>query len=108
MEATAINDETTAKDETAPKDETRLSLKSRIALTICALIIASLFMGVIVAAVKSPPEPALLVVVQRGNNHKIVYDRETKVMYSMTDGKYNTGELFPLYNPDGSLKLYEK
>jgi hypothetical protein len=50
----------------------------------------------------------MLVEVDRGKNYVIVYARDTGVMYCMTNGKYNTGELFPLYNPDGSLRLYEE
>jgi len=34
---------------------------------------------------------------------KIVYDRDTKVLYYYV----YKGGLFPLYNADGSLKLYE-
>lgn len=95
-------------EDTVTKDVERLSLKSRIALTISLIILTGFLISIIVAIIKAPPAPPdLLVVIQKGENYKIVYDRETKVMYSLTDGKYNTGELFPLYNPDGSLRLYE-
>ena len=50
----------------------------------------------------------MLVEVARGKNYVIVYGRDTGVMYCMTNGKYNIGERFPLYNSDGSLRLYEE
>lgn len=42
----------------------------------------------------------------RGKNYSIVYDTETKVMYVYGDN-YNSS-LTPLYNADGSLRLYQK
>jgi hypothetical protein len=36
----------------------------------------------------------------------VVYNLETKVMYSISRGMYNNGNLYPLYNPDGSLMIY--
>lgn len=37
----------------------------------------------------------------------IVYDKDTKVMYYMWDGSY-TGGFTPIYNADGSVKVYEE
>ena len=37
----------------------------------------------------------------------IVYDNETKVMYAVSDGMYNSGNLTVLVNADGTPKLYE-
>lgn len=37
----------------------------------------------------------------------IVYDNETKVMYAVSDGTYNRGNLTMLVNADGTPKLYE-
>lgn len=37
----------------------------------------------------------------------IVYDTDTKVMYSRSMGSYNRGTLTVLVNPDGTPKLYE-
>ena len=36
----------------------------------------------------------------------IVYDKDTKVMYYMWDGSY-TGGFTPIYNADGSVKVYD-
>lgn len=37
----------------------------------------------------------------------VVYDNETKVMYAVSDGHYNSGVLTMLVNADGTPKLYE-
>ena len=37
----------------------------------------------------------------------VVYDNETKVMYAVSDGLYNSGVLTMLVNADGTPKLYE-
>lgn len=40
--------------------------------------------------------------------YRILYDKETKVMYHMSAGAYNTGTLTLLVNADGSPKLYDE
>ena len=37
----------------------------------------------------------------------VVYNRETKVMYAVSNGTYNTGNFTVLVNPDGSPMLWE-
>lgn len=37
----------------------------------------------------------------------VVYDEDTKVMYYIIDA-YNQGGITPIYNSDGTIKLYEK
>lgn len=39
---------------------------------------------------------------------KVVYHRETKVMYVVSDGDYNHGTFTLLVNADGTPMLYEK
>ena len=41
------------------------------------------------------------------NDFYVVYDNETKVMYAVSDGLYNSGVLTMLVNADGTPKLYE-
>lgn len=38
----------------------------------------------------------------------IVYDNYTKVMYHISNGSYNRGNLTPLYNADGTLRVWEE
>lgn len=46
------------------------------------------------------------VVIQNYGAYSIVYDRDTKVMYSMSYASYNRGSVSPLYEQDGSLRIY--
>ena len=52
-------------------------------------------------------EEAFYTVVYSDGSYLIVYDNYTKVMYHMSDGKYNRGNLTPLYNADGTLRTWE-
>lgn len=46
----------------------------------------------------------MVVIERKGlSDNKVVYDRDTKVLYYYV----YKGGLFPLYNADGSLKLYD-
>ncbi len=38
---------------------------------------------------------------------RYLYDKETKVMY-MTVSSYSEASITPLYNPDGTLRLYKE
>jgi uncharacterized protein YxeA len=44
--------------------------------------------------------------VDKGNLY-IVYDKDTKVMYYLWHGYYR-GAISPIYNADGSVKVYEE
>ena len=46
----------------------------------------------------------MLVYVETHYNYNIMYDKDTKVMYYRGTGA--DADLLPLYNADGSLKLY--
>ena len=53
-------------------------------------------------------EPYFIVVYEDySNTYTIVYDRDTKVMYSMSAGYYNHGSVTMLVNADGTPKLYK-
>nr|DAR20366.1 MAG TPA: protein of unknown function (DUF4969) [Caudoviricetes sp.] len=49
----------------------------------------------------------LITVCDRGDGNVIAYDENTKVLYLCVYG-YSTMGITPIYNSDGSLKLYEK
>lgn len=38
----------------------------------------------------------------------IVYAKDTKVMYVVSNSAYNKSSFTPLYNADGSLQIYEE
>lgn len=49
----------------------------------------------------------LITVCDKGDGNVIAYDEDTKVLYLCVYG-YSTMGITPIYNSDGSLKLYEK
>ena len=53
-------------------------------------------------------EETFYTVVYSNNTYLVVYDNYTKVMYHMTIGSYNRGNITPLYNADGTLRVWEE
>lgn len=51
---------------------------------------------------------SMFVCIESTISWKIVYHKETKVMYAVSDGSYNHGTFTPLYNADGTLQIYEE
>lgn len=56
---------------------------------------------------KEPKPQLTYVVVETTSVYRIVYDRDTKVMYNISYGGYNCGTLTLLVNSDGTPKIYE-
>lgn len=52
--------------------------------------------------------PSMFVVVEDMHSWQVVYHRETKVMYAVSDRIYNYGTFTLLVNPDGTPMLYEE
>ena len=50
---------------------------------------------------------SMFVVVEDGTTYSIVYHKDTKVMYAISDGAYNYGTFTVMLNPDGTPMLYE-
>ncbi|MBQ6281491.1 MAG: hypothetical protein IJK69_05490 [Oscillospiraceae bacterium] len=50
---------------------------------------------------------SMFIVVEKGSFWDVVYHRETKVMYAISRGAYNSGNLCLLVNPDGTPMLWE-
>ena len=53
-------------------------------------------------------EETFYTVVYSNNSYLVVYDNYTKVMYHMNIGSYNRGNITPLYNADGTLRVWEE
>lgn len=51
--------------------------------------------------------PSRFVVIERGDYWHVVADQETKVMYTVSMGSYNTGNFTMLVDSDGTPLLYE-
>lgn len=50
---------------------------------------------------------SMFVEVEWTSNWSVVYHRDTKVMYAVSDGMYNRGTFTLLVNPDGTPMLWE-
>lgn len=50
---------------------------------------------------------SMFVCIESTMSWKVVYHKETKVMYVVSYGTYNIGAFTPLYNADGTLQIYE-
>lgn len=51
---------------------------------------------------------SMFVMIENGEYWKVVYHRETKVMYIMSDASYNKGTFVVMVDPDGKPLLYEE
>lgn len=57
-----------------------------------------------------PEQPFSMFIVVEGeglDSYRIVYHRDTKVMYAVSTGTYNSGNFTVLLNPDGSPMLWK-
>ena len=57
-----------------------------------------------------PKKPVSMFVIIEGSGadcYRIVYHRDTKVMYAISCGGYNAGNFTVLLNPDGSPMLWK-
>ncbi len=52
-------------------------------------------------------EQSMFVYVERASNWDIVYHRETKVMYAVSNGSYNRGTFTLLVDENGTPMIYE-
>ena len=51
---------------------------------------------------------SMFITVESGLDYKVVYHRDTKVMYAVSEGSSNIGTFTLLVNPDGSPMLYKE
>ena len=59
---------------------------------------------------EKPQQPVSMFVIVEGgglDSYRIVYHRDTKVMYAVSAGGYNSGNFTVLVNPDGSPMLWK-
>ena len=50
---------------------------------------------------------SMFIVVEKGTNYKIVYHRDTKVMYVISLGPYNSGDFTVMVDEEGKPLLYQ-
>lgn len=56
---------------------------------------------------ESQQETSMFVQVERTECWQVVYHNETKVMYTVSRGMYNSGNFTLLVNPDGTPMIYK-
>ena len=82
---------------------------------ICALlcVIFAFFLigcgGPTISHVDEPKPRSMFIAIEANSLYGfwVVYHRDTKVMYVVSDGVYNAGNFTMLVNPDGSPMLWE-
>lgn len=76
-------------------------------ITIALVIMVLFFVGCNNTNNSVKANDDVFVTVSDSFDYVVVYDRETKVMYAMSDGSYNRGSFVMLVNADGTPKLYK-
>lgn len=79
------------------------------------IILAVIMMFMVLSACTKNPaqsiavddQPSMFVEIEEGDKWRVVYHKETKVMYVVSFSSYNRGNFTLLVNPDGSPMLYE-
>ncbi len=86
------------------------STKSKFIATIIAItlvVVVLFFVGCDNTNNSAKADDSVFITVSYKSEYQIVYDKETKVMYAMSDGSYNRGSFVMLVNADGTPKLYK-
>lgn len=92
-------------------EEMKMKMKMKMKILSVALIVAmctTLFSGCSDEARESEAhDPPMFITVEKDYYWIVVYHRDTKVMYAVSDGCYNHGTFTLLVNADGSPMLWE-
>ena len=86
------------------------SVKSKFIATIIAIalvVVVLFFVGCDDTNNSVKASDDVFVMVSKNFSYAVVYDRETKVMYAMSNSRYNVGNFTVLLNVDGTPKLYK-
>lgn len=74
---------------------------------ICVTILCGCSFAKVETADTVQENTSMFVLVEECYAWEIVYHKDTKVMYSVSNGRYNLGNFTVLVNADGSPMLYE-
>lgn len=84
-----------------------MSLKRvRLDIAAAALLITLAGCATVERADAKKAETSMFVLVETANDWNVVYHRETKVMYAVSNFGYGSGVFTLLVNPDGTPMLY--
>ena len=77
---------------------------------ICGVLIFAVLISLVACAdidnSTSYSDDGLFVTVHETNKYSVLYDKQTKVMYVMSAGYYNSGTFTMLVEADGSPKIW--
>lgn len=87
-------------------------MKRKIILILVLVLALSVFVACTRATNTSEKQEqhyaSMFVVVETASSWKIVYHRDTRVMYAVSDGYYNYGTFTLLVNADGTPLLWDE
>lgn len=87
-------------------------MKKKITALIAALVAVSILAGCTTIETEdkssNPEKTSRFVLIEKGRNWQVMYDRETKVMYVVSNGSYNHGTFTLLVDQNGNPLLYEE
>lgn len=82
----------------------------KLVLVIALVLLMAIVTGCASTKVESKlasEKPSIFVVVENTYGYNIVYDKETKVMYAVSNLSHGSGHFTLLVNEDGSPKLWK-
>ena len=83
-------------------------MKKLIAIFVAIALCACLFVGCgSPEASENVSKSSSFVIVEDGYGYKVVYHKDTKVMYTYSASSYNYGNFCLLVNPDGTPMIWE-
>lgn len=88
----------------------RLGKHKKLILAIALTLLMAVMTGCAHTKVESKvvdEVPSIFVMVERTYGYDVVYDRETKVMYAVSNLSHGTGKFTLLVNQDGTPKLWK-
>lgn len=86
------------------------NIKSKFIATIVAItlvVVVLFFVGCDNTNNSVKADDDVFVTVSENSDYAVMYDRETKIMYAMSNSSYNIGNFTVLLNVDGTPKLYK-
>ena len=83
-------------------------MKKFIAFAALVLCLCSCLVGCAPNDISKEPNngSSMFVMIEETSTWKVVYHKDTRVMYAVSDGRYNYGNFTLLVNPDGSPMVY--
>lgn len=85
-------------------------MNKKLILVVALALLMAIFTGCTHTKVESKvvdEKPSIFVLVERTYGYDVVYDRETKVMYAVSNLSHGSGHFTLLVNQDGSPKIWK-